>query len=166
MQKVNILINNGFLELKVGNNYIVIDALYINDIKEQISDLNEFNFLEEIKEKVFIYCNTPFVKYSPEKKFFTMNQIVKFFDETTDSDNKCVFSTDTGLVLFIEEKFIKEFIQLFNYDYLVDEKDDLLNLEYWNSIISNYEFNSFGIVVAPGINSGYDFGGSGRYYLI
>ncbi|MEN5231571.1 hypothetical protein [Sphingobacterium faecium] len=76
-----------------------------------------------------------------------------------------VFTTDSGVVIFVNKELFLDFVLKFDYDELLDSSTDLLNLDYWNSVIDNFNLFDVAIIVSPGINTGADYQGSGIYKL-
>ncbi len=161
----NISLNGEALKFSVENKYIIIDALYLNDIKEKFSSLDKRNLLKDIKEKIFPFTDTPFAEFIPTKLFFDPGKIKKVDNEELPSNSKNIFSTDTGLIIFIQEKLLKEFLDFYDYEDLVDSPTETINVEYWDKITSNFKLDNIGLLLAPGINSGFDFEGSGTYEI-
>ncbi len=162
----NISLNNESIELKCDIKYIIIDALYINDIKQQLFNLKRDNILNEIRSVVFPYTDTPFAEYFSTKNIFILNQIKKVeYNEITPGDNS-VLSTDTGVLIFINEKILTEFTKKYDYGELVNSSTDLLNINYWNSVVNNFNIFDLAIIISPGINTGVEFDGSGLYKIL
>lgn len=157
--------NKESIDLLCGIKYIIIDALYLNDIKQELSNLKNESIFDEIRSKVFPYTDTPFAEYIPLKDTFTLNQIKKVdYDQVVDGD-KTVLSVDSGVLIFISEKAFVDFVSKYDYGELVNSEIDLLNIDYWYSIINSYNLFDIAVVVSPGIDSGVDFDGSGLYKI-
>lgn len=161
----NISLNGEPVELTVSSKYIVIDALYINDIRSELGHLNKEDIFDEIRKIVFPYTYNPFAEFVPEGKVFRIDQIKNVDFNKIDVGDIGVFTTDSGVVIFVNKKLFLDFVLKFNYDELVDSPVDLLNLDYWNSIIDDFNLCDVAIIVSPGINTGVDFQGSGIYKL-
>lgn len=161
----NISLNGEPIELSVTIKYIVIDALYINDIRSELGNLNKGNIFSEVRSVVFLYTDTPFAEYIPEEKVFNLDQIKKVDYDKIDMNDIGVFSTDSGVVIFVNKELFVDFVSKFDYDELMDSSTDLLNLDYWNSVIDNFNLFDVAIIVSPGINTGADYQGSGIYKL-
>ncbi|OXE98199.1 hypothetical protein BC749_12022 [Flavobacterium araucananum] len=152
--------NNEPLELSINKQYYVIDALYLNDIKSEFLKANTLP--KDIRNEVFPYTDTPFAQYKPEENIFYVNQIIKVdFDEIVLEDLS-FFSTDTGLIVFISEDILLEFLKDFNYEDLVDSENELINEKYWKQITSKFKLEDIGLVIADLEN---DFDGSGTYMI-
>lgn len=161
----NISFNKEPIQLKCGIKYIIIDAIYLKDIRKEISNLNIDDIFNEIRNKVFPYTDTPFATYIPRKATFTLGQIKKIdYDQIIDGD-KSILSTDSGVLVFINEKILKDFVLKFDYDEFVNSEIELINIAYWNFIVDSYNLLDIAFVVSPGINSGVDFDGSGSYKI-
>jgi hypothetical protein len=161
----NISIENEPIELKIGVTYIVIDGLYINDIKEELENLEVDQLINDIREKVFQYTKTPFAEYTAHDKVFEVSQLKKTDYQEVQTADKSIFSTDTGLVVFLNEKRLLPFVKKFDYETLVDSLDEVINISYWESITADYDEDDIALVLSPGIDSGVEFEGSGTYKI-
>lgn len=161
----NVSLNGEPIELSVSIKYIVIDALYINAIRAELAHLKRDDIFNEIRNIVFPYTYNPFGEFIPEEKVFRLDQIKNVDFDKIDVDEISVFSKDTGVVILVNKELFIDFASKFDYDELVDSPTDLLNLDYWNSIIDDFNLFDAAIIVSPGINTGVDFDGSGIYKL-
>lgn len=161
----NISLYNEPLELAINFRYIIIDALYINDIKIELPNLLADNILDEIRNKVFPYSGAPFAEYYPKESMFTIDKIKKIDYNHRNFFDRNVFCSDSGAIVLINEKVLIDFVLKFDYDKLVSSRIDPINLAYWNSLAG--EFNQFDIavVISQGINRGVEFEGSGCYRI-
>ena len=151
--------------MSVTIKYIVIDALYINEIRAELAHLKRDDIFNEIRNIVFPYTYNPFAEFIPEEKVFRIDQIKNVDFDKIDVDDIGVFTTDSGVVIFVNKELFLDFVLKFDYDELVDSSTDLLNLDYWNSIINDFNLFDVAIIVSPGINTGTHFQGSGIYKL-
>jgi len=159
----NISKNNEPLELSIGKQYYIIDALYITDIKNEFLKANTLP--KDIRNEVFPFTDTPFALYKANNTSFSINQIKKVdYDEVIFEDFS-FFSTDTGLIVFLREDLLVDFLKEFNYDDLVNSDDELINEKYWEELVSNFESTDFGLVLAN-MDSNNDFDGSGTYKIV
>ncbi len=159
----NICINNEPLEVNIGKQYYVIDALYLTDIKREFLKANILP--KDIRNEVFPYTDSPFALYKPNDNTFYINQIIKVdYDEVVLEDFS-FFSMDTGLIVFILEDILVEFLKAFNYEDLVDSKNELINEKYWKQLVSKFKLEDIGLVLADS-DLGIDFDGSGTYKII
>lgn len=159
----NLSNNNEPLELSIGKQYYIIDALYLTEIKSEFLKANILP--KDIRNEVFTYTDTPFALYKPDESIFYVNQIIKVdYDEVVLTDFS-FFSTDTGLIVFISEDILVEFLKYFNYEDLVDSENELINEKYWKQIVSNFKLTDIGLVLADS-DSQNDFDGSGTYKII
>ena len=164
----NISLNGEDITLKPGKTYLVIDGLYLNNIKREIDTLNKEDLINEIKEKVFSFPRTdiPFAKISIESALFSVKNIQEIDYEHRDTLQKeSCFSSDSGLLIFIEEHLLSEFVKDYDYGALVDSITGPIDFEYWDQITSRYNQDEVGLILAPGIDSGYEFEGSGTYKI-
>lgn len=158
----NISIKNEPLELNITKSYYIIDALYLNDLKEELLKASSLPKDEEIRNNIFPYTDTPFAKYTANKNSFFVSQIKKVdYDEVILGDTS-FFSTDTGLIIFILEDVLIEFIKDYNYEDLVDSEDELINENYWKILVSKFNSTDIGLILSD-MNSENDFDGSGTY---
>lgn len=158
----NISTNNEPLELKLGKSYYVIDALYLDAVKIGLS--KNGNSIENIKEDVFPYNDTPFTKYKAASQIFDVKNIKVVIND----EINCIqssFSTDTGLIIFINEDIFLEFLENYSFDKLVNSDEKLINQIYWEELTSKYNLTDVGLILAS-INSGSEFEGSGTYQII
>lgn len=151
------------IKLISDKNYYVIDALYLNSIKLEITNLDVYLLDKEIEDKIFPYTDAPFAKITT-KGFFQVQNIKKTNRDGINPNDKNYFSSDTGLIVFIAEEILLEFLIVYDYDILVETITDD-NFSYWDDIISKFNLNSLGLIFAPGIGSGYQFEGSGFYKI-
>jgi hypothetical protein len=91
-----------------------------------------------------------------------MADIKKGSDENINTSS---FSTDTGLIVIIEKSIFSDFVNLFDYNKLVDSDTTLLNKDYWAQLQKNFGEHKCGVILAPGAKSGFDFDGSGLYEI-
>lgn len=162
---LNLSLNKEPLVLKKQNHYFIVDALYLNEIKNKLAEIDVANLSNEIREKVFPYTDTPFAEYKANENIFNIEKIRKVdYREVVIRDKS--FSTDTGLIAFIERKLLIDFIVLYKYDELVDSINEVINTHYFKKITANFLLTDIGFILSPGINSGVDFDGSGTYQII
>jgi len=74
-------------------------------------------------------------------------------------------SSDTGIVVFLAEKHLSEFVQNYDYETLTDSLKDLLNLNYWKNLTVNYPVGEIAIVFSQAIDTLSDLNGSGIYQI-
>lgn len=84
---------------------------------------------------------------------------IKNYDEDVNIDiNKDkVFGTDTGVVAVIDWYSITDFLEVFDYNIFVDT--------YSITQIQNKIGDSFAIISTPGMDKGFEFCGSGSYFI-
>lgn len=159
----NISTNNEPLELSIGNKYYIIDALYLTDIKNEFLKTNILP--KDIRTEVFPYTDTPFAIYKPNDSVFNLSQIKKVDYDEVVLGNFSFFSTDTGLIVFILEDILIDFLIDFNYEDLVESENELINEKYWEQLVSKFNLKDIGLVLAD-TDSENDFDGSGTYKII
>jgi hypothetical protein len=106
----------------------------------------------------------PFAQYKPQNTEFSLKQIKKI-PSNIEVVQDTYFATDTGLLVVIAAELLIDFIQKFDYYELINSEHDLLNLLYWEQLVSAYEYKDAALILAPGFNSGFDFEGSGSYKI-
>ncbi len=162
----NISIKGERLILDKGS-YIIIDGLYLNDVrdyiksKEQRSDLT----IDELRSEAFPHTNAPFVIIHIDENIeFDLGRFKKVEYSRISNCTDKYLSTDTGLLLFIKKEKLLEFVVRYEFDRLVDL--DPIDGDYWSSIIEDFNDNEIGLIVSPGIHSEYEFDGGGLYQII
>jgi hypothetical protein len=139
-----------------------MDALYIDDVKEMIDTLNFDRLHEDIKEKVFPYCPSPFARFMNLNRVFS----IKSIKHASRKDGQgSYFVTDTGLLVFVAESIFADFIRHNDYNQFVDAVASPFNTAYWDKVRLNYPPGSIALVLSPGAYSGYDLAGSGQYKI-
>ncbi len=163
----NISLKGEDILLEEGKTYFVIDALYVNNIKENLHILDRYNVEKEIREKVFPYTETPFMSiFIPRRSDEQVKLSVSKIKRSKDGDDISLsFSSDTGLIVFIEISRLIDFSYIFDYDTLVDSNTAPINVHYWEQIEYKFGSNNCGLMLSPGINKGFDFDGSGLYKI-
>lgn len=162
----NISLTGEDVMVKAGNSYYVIDALYINEIKTYSNELTGKITDQEIRQKVFPYTDNPFAKITPISNIFKVQNIKKVNNSTLSSLNENYFSCDTGLIILIRSSLLAKIIKDFDYDLLVDSLTEEINLNYWRKITEAKNYKDIALILAPGVNSGFQFEGSGLYKII
>jgi hypothetical protein len=170
----NYSIKNENIKLKAGIRYIIIDALYINEIRENFSftDIKEniinSELLKKIKSDVFSYTYAPWMEYTPNEDIFRVDKIRKAVYESESHDENKLFCTDTSFIFFINKIYFLDFIKKFDYDKILEtplEHILELNIEFWNFLTEGYSYEDIASIVSPGMYRGIDFDGSGLYYI-
>jgi hypothetical protein len=150
--------------LNTDGRFLVIDALYLQDIKKKLSVLNKTNFLDEVRTKVFPYTKAPFALFKPLIQEFSVSNIHKVKGGYLAEDNEAFFSCDSGLIIFIKEDILLQFLDEYDYDELVNNSlSGNINTEFWSKLISFFKYKDLALVLSPGIEAGIDFEGSGLY---
>lgn len=160
---INLSFNKESLSLKKDFKYVLIDALYCNDIKGEVTNLDKKNTLMDIRARVFPFTDTPFAEFIPKESRFEVSQIRKKKIDEFQVNQVNVFSSDTGLLIVISERIFISFILKFDFEMLTDSITGLINVEYWNSLIREFDPQEIAIILSPGVNSQIDFDGSGLY---
>ena len=164
----NISLNGEDLTLGIGKGYIVIDVLYLEDLNGAIITDYENLLNNPDVEKVFPYIGhlNAYLKFDNDKDEY-MNIHITSIKKSTFENNLFArsksFPTDTGLIMCIHEKVFEDILKIFSYDKLLDSLTEIINLEYWDELVNSYPRFDLGLISAPGIDSGFDFDGSGFY---
>jgi len=121
----NISLNMEPLELNYGETYLIIDAIYLNEIREANLIVNSQDLLEIIRKEVFPHTDTPFSEYKALQSYFDVNKIKKIESTNVPIDKQSWFSTDTGLLVLVNVQILSQIIVGFSYNKLVDTPFDL-----------------------------------------
>ena len=163
----NISLKGEDILLRSGKSYFIIDALYLNDVKNGLTDVDTYDLENDIRRRIFPYTETPFAIIALDKigdglQAIEIDKIKKAGDE--DVNPRC-FSTDTGLIIILEKSIFLEFLTHFDYDKLVEGLSEPINLSYWTELEQQFAAYNCGLILSPGIKSGFDFDGSGLYKI-
>jgi hypothetical protein len=164
----NISLNGECIHLKPNVRYIAIDPLYTYDIKLRIRDLTESNFDSTVQKEIFPYTDSPFATlfFSSDGNDEVKINISNIKSASYEDKSSNCFSCDTGLVVFIERAVAIDFINLFDYDLLVESSNEIpINVEYWDGFKKKFNSDSYGLILSLGINSNSEFTGSGFYKI-
>ncbi len=170
INKANVSFGKDPIDVKVDQEYLVIDALYLKEIQAKGIETNGDNFLKIIKEQVFVYPYSEFcfAVTSFSRPTFEVRQIKKYAENETNHkiDKERIFCSDTGLLLIINLDIAVSLISKINYDELVNgDWDTDINIHYWRTVAAPFEYSDLALILSPGINSGVDFVGGGLYYI-
>ncbi|QEC79319.1 hypothetical protein [Mucilaginibacter ginsenosidivorax] len=161
----NISLNHESIRLATGSTYVIIDGLYVGDIKNSIKTSEKSGSIEEIQEVVFSYNAMALGEFVADVAIFDVSRIKKVTYDKSLLAKKNVVSTDTGLLLFINKLAFWDFIERFDYDALVDSNVSLINELFWQSLIKGYEITDFALIIPAISESGISLGGSGIYEI-
>jgi hypothetical protein len=165
---VNMSLHGEDISIEVGKSYYVIDALYLQNIKEELPNISTSHDIEaEIKSKIFPYTEAPFaiIFFSNSGDLLARIKISQIKKGDEENINAGSFSTDTGLIIMIERSIFLEFINLYDYNKLVEGDIELLNKDYWEQLQKNFGAHQCGVILAPRTRSEFDFDGSGLYEI-
>lgn len=164
MQSNNLSLKGENIELTGKSDYYIIDALYLNDVKENLDYINTRNLEQELKEKVFPFTVCPIGRISTSDHSISISiDKIKQISEAQVSSSS--FTSDSGLILLIRTDVFFKFLAIYNFDTLTEGLNDPVNIFYWNNVITQFPEKSCALILAPGINSGFEFVGSGLYSL-
>jgi len=156
----NLSLNNEPLELNPGKSYFVIDALYLQEIKNELDGKD----IRNIRHEIFPYTETPYAELVFNRTTFLINQIKKVEYDEVIPDDYSFFSTDTGLIIFICEDILIKFLERYDFNDLVNSNDETININYWEDLASVFETADLGIILSY-IKPENDFDGSGTYKI-
>lgn len=163
---LNISLNKEIITLKEGEEYFIIDSLYLNIVKAKIELVNPDTIETDIRHKIFKfpYTQSPFVIYKAEKSTFNIIKIIK---ANINDPVENYFSTDTGMILFIRKNIFLNVLNKFDYNKLLNynSNTNIIDVEYWGNMLEDLNFYDVGLVLSPGINNGVEFDGSGDYKI-
>lgn len=162
MKNISFL-NGDLIKLEIGQSYIIIDALYLMDIKESINKIDPIRLIDSTREIIFPYTDIPFAEYKSNLSFFNLNDLKKVDYEEVDKSNASFLCTDTGLLIFVNEKILLKFIKLFDYNELVNSLIDVINIEYWDKLTNQYKETDLGIMMSQSNNKNEILNGGGTY---
>lgn len=161
-------LNKDCISIKEDELYIVIDSLYLMEIKSNISaleQLDNIDMLSKIRKEIFPYTDLPFAEYHSNSSLFNIEKIKRIeYDEALKTYQKA-FSADTGLIVFLNINIFKEFILNFDYDVLVDDSIEIINLEYWNNIANNFAITDVALIYSIEEKDNIEFTGGGVYII-
>lgn len=153
------------IHLEVGACYIVVDALYIADIKVGLASESGLVAIDDMRQNIFPYTSTPFAEFVPTQEVFHITQICKYESaDLGESVQRSVCSVDSGILMFVKQSVFLDFITSFDYDDLLSSST-VVDTEYWHAITARFLPTDVAIVVSPGINEGVDFEGGGTYKM-
>ena len=161
-------LNKDCISIKENELYIVIDSLYLMEIKNNISNLEQLDnidLLSKIRKEIFPYTDLPFAEYHSNTSLFNIEKIKKIRYDDALKTHKKAFSTDTGLIVFLRINIFKEFILNFDYEILVDDPIEIINLEYWNNVTSNFNNTDVGLIYSIEEKNNIEFTGGGVYII-
>ena len=156
-------LNNDTIVLNKKKSYVFIDAVYVTTIKHKLEFTDS---LDNIRNHIFPYTDTPFAEYDPTEDDFNIHTRLVQLDDDDDilPDNNSFFSTDTGMIIAIEKSQLLQFVELFDYEDLVESAYDIINLDYWNKVAAKFESEDLGLLLSS--ETSYEILAGGGYYKI
>ena len=149
--------------------FIVFDILYTEDLKPAKSLFTSGKSMADIESEIFEWSDGELIGFYTLEQSNKLVSIkveqIKYYDENDKIESDKIFGTDSGIIAFVDWNKIDTFLETFNYDDFVDilpNPDNANN--YLNKVVSLIG-NSFAIMSTPGLDKGYDFVGSGQYYV-
>lgn len=158
--------NGSKLHLQPFGRYLVMDAMYFAACKAHIEIIVFADFLDEIRKKVFVYTDIPcsYCQLGDDGIF-----CIEWIKDASDDDVKLAkdqcFCSDCGMLIFVAADLVEEVLSRLDFDRLTESLVLGINFEYWNSFVATFADKSVALVFAPGMDSGFDFQGSGQYCL-
>lgn len=176
MHEKALSLDGATLEIQNRSGYVIlIDVLYTSDIKENAVRLDvtsgEKSLIEDVirlEEMSFPYGeNLIGVLPSPPSLFsLRVEAIISLPDsEEVAKQDRSVFGTDTGLIGIVDAGSFQEFVRHIDYNELVESLDYVDMLAYVSELHNKMGGIYCGFILTPGMDSGYDFMGSGRYRI-
>jgi hypothetical protein len=162
---------------------VVIDILYLNELKNEVFNFETLDFEEFRKYLISVeQANFPqsgggliafFEIPNFEKEVFYKLQIAEIkkvnyldFEDEIKQKTKSIFSTDTGFIILFEWKIWNEMVAFFEYDTLVEATgQEFVNKVYMDELGKKFGYKNFALISTPGLDKGFDFVGSGTYFL-
>lgn len=158
MKNISFL-NENNVKLKIGQSYVIIDAVYLMRIKESISNIDFLRVNDYIRKNVFPYTDIPFAEYIADVPLFSLNDIEEIDDSEIDVNGNSYLCTDTGLLIFVNENILLKFIELFDYSELVNSLIDVINIEYWDKLTNQFDETDLGLMLSQSEEEGILCGG-------
>jgi hypothetical protein len=154
-----------YLNLEINCKYVLIDALYINNIKKRIKDIDPNLLIEDYKNIIFPYARFPYAIYNNTSTTFEISRIKRNNYEFDDSNSAIFLDSDTGILIIIKENQLLNFAEKFDFGKLVDS-DDLVNLNYWEEITQDYLETDIGLIAHQLGRNQTDLSGGGEYMVM
>ncbi len=161
----NISVNQESVRVAAGSTYIIIDGLYISDIKKSVKVFERDISIEEIQPIVFPYNELALGEFVAGVELFDISRIKKITYDKSLRVKKNVVSTDTGLLLFVNKPVFWDFIESFDYDTLVDSDESLINESFWQSLIKWFNITDLALIIPTISRSCISSGGGGIYEI-
>jgi hypothetical protein len=139
------------------------------EIKNNMSDLEKLDIremLSKIRKDIFPYTDLPFAEYYSNDVLFSIEKIKRIDYYEAIKTYQKAFSTDTGLIVFLNINILKDFVIAFDYDSLIDHHIEDINLKYWDSISEKFEINDLALIYSVEENDNIEFSGGGGVYII
>ncbi len=152
------------ISLRIGKQYIVIDALYLMYIKDLLPRLSGVN-LDDIRKMAFPYTDTPFAEYAPSSTSFLLSDMKTISSSQIKNDDKRIFAVDSGMIIFVNIEILIDFLLVYDFYELLGRTDTLIDFGLWTNWVSNHEALDTAIIVSPDIEAGFEFQGSGMYQI-
>lgn len=149
--------------------FIIFDILYIEDMKPAKSLFISDKSMADIESEIFQWSDGEQIGFYELNQYDELVPIrvneVKRHNGSKKIDSDKIFGTDTGVIALVDWNCISSFLDSFNYDDFVDTLPNYEDAQKYLKNLNSITPNSFAIISTPGLNKGYDFVGSGRYYI-
>lgn len=152
------------IHLRKGNTYIIIDALYLNDIRLNLDKIN-LGDLRNVKESVSPYNKFPFGIINLKGYGLFEINVKDILSTDYDNGDESCFSSDTGLVLIFRVSDLVFFVSMIDYDSLADNALSPEKFTFWDELRKIGGEETCALLLAQDVKSGYDFNGSGIYKI-
>jgi hypothetical protein len=143
--KRNISLDGEDVLLKESVPYLVIDALYLDSIAFERHNLGLSELESELRAKVFPYNDFPFAIIQPVSKEFKMENIVRT-NAVQEEIVSRTFSSDTGLIMLVGRHCLLRLVDAFSYAALVESNTALINFDYWDSLVRDFDYDDCALV--------------------
>jgi hypothetical protein len=173
----NVSMDGESLWLASGLGYWLIDALYLTEIVEE-ADMLDTHDLGASARRLFEWNPTPFARFELPPVGGPYELEVADIILGNDASAAYItypqhhFGTDSAVLVVVAEKNIPALIdRRFSYDALTACQPgeqpcyDAFSARYWQQITAGIVPLTVGLIYSPGLNSGFDFVGSGFYQL-
>ncbi|SHI35806.1 hypothetical protein SAMN02745146_0637 [Hymenobacter daecheongensis DSM 21074] len=167
-------------ELQILSGHLLfIDPLYLDTIKDEYGQLQfdslkeSVDFVQMLEERFFPYggANLLGYKYTDQRPMFALAvQRIQFFDHDDEEQERLsidktitTFGTDSGSLLILDIRNFEALLDTVTGEDLSDAEDDFQPYaDRINQLIGN---KGWAYIRCPGVDSGFDFIGSGSYHI-
>ncbi len=164
----NISINGESLKLHSGKQYFLIDALYIDNIRQLIPGVDNSNLEHKILAEALPYAGCPYAKFYSGSNFFDIKRIKKISHDDAIAGDRSFFVSDTGVFVLVQHEVMIEFAEVFSFGDLFDFRNssngiDLFDKKYWDNIEAKFQFGEIGLIIPNEDINDDGYGGGGTF---